>query len=104
MHGPRLEAILQDPKYKELVRNRALLGGALSAITLAIYLGFIGLIAYAPKLLGAPLGAGLTTTVGIPVGVLVIFSAFVLTGVYVVRANTTYDRLIREIIEDVKNQ
>jgi uncharacterized membrane protein (DUF485 family) len=98
----RMEAILRDPKYRELVRSRALLGGVLSVINLAIYLGFIGLVAYFPKFLGTPLEPGLTTTIGIPIGVGVIVSAFILTGIYVWRANTTYDHLIREIIEDVK--
>jgi len=96
-----LERIVHDPKYKELVRQRAILGGGLSAITLAIYFGFIGLIAYNPKFLGTPIGDHVTT-IGIPIGVVVILSAFVLTGIYVARANTTYDRLIREIIEDAK--
>jgi uncharacterized membrane protein (DUF485 family) len=100
----RVEQILRDPKYHELVRSRALLGGTLSVITLAIYLGFIGLIAYFPKFLATPLEPGLTTTIGIPIGIGVIVSAFVLTGIYVWRANTTYDHLIREIIEDVKHQ
>ena len=39
------------------------------------------------------------TTVGIPVGIGVIVSAFVLTGIYVARANTTFDDLTKEIIE-----
>lgn len=95
-----LSAIAQNPKYKELVRRRAWTGGVLSVITLAIYLGFIGLIAYNPKFLGTPIGDH-TTTIGIPIGVLVIVSAFVLTGIYVVRANTVFDRLIREIREEI---
>ncbi len=97
-----LEGILKNPKYRELVRSRAILGGSLSAITLLIYFGFIGLIAYNPQFLGTPLDAGLATTIGIPIGVLVILSAFVLTGIYVARANTTYDRLIREIVKEAK--
>ena len=77
----RVEEVLRDPKYHELVRSRALLGGTLSAITLAIYLGFIGLIAYFPKFVATPLAPGLTTTIGIPIGIRVIVSAFVLTGI-----------------------
>ena len=100
MPQARLEAIVHNPKYQQLVRSRAVLGGALSIVTLLIYFGFIGLIAYNPKFLGAPLADGLTTTIGIPIGVLVILSAFVLSGIYVARANTTYDRLIREIVEE----
>jgi uncharacterized membrane protein (DUF485 family) len=99
MSDPRLDAITRNPKYRRLVRSRALLGGALTVLTLAIYLGFIGLIAWNPKFLGTPIGDHIMT-IGMPIGVFVIVSAFVLTGIYVVRANTTYDRLIREIVEE----
>ena len=93
------EKIKKDPNYAELVRRRSSLGWTLSAIMLLIYFGFIFLIAYAPKLLGIPLGAGVTT-IGILVGLLVIVSAFALTGIYVVMANTKYDDLIRKIVEE----
>ena len=55
----------------------------------------------APKFLGMPLGAGVMT-VGIPVGLAVIVSAFVLTGLYVRRANTEFDALTRQIVEEAK--
>jgi|APFre7841882630_1041343.scaffolds.fasta_scaffold45430_2 uncharacterized membrane protein (DUF485 family) len=101
MSNQQLERITHNPKYRRLVRSRTLIGGILSAITLAIYLGFIGLIAYNPKFLGTPID-GEVTTIGIPIGILVIVSAFLLTGVYVFIANTTYDRLIREIKADAQ--
>ena len=37
-----------------------------------------------------------------PVGVLIILSAFVLTGIYVRRANTEFDQLNQEIVEESK--
>ena len=40
------------------------------------------------------------TTVGMPIGVGVILSAVLLTGIYVWRANGEFDRLTREIVED----
>jgi uncharacterized membrane protein (DUF485 family) len=39
------------------------------------------------------------TTIGIPIGLFVIVSAFVLTGIYVSKANSKYDTLIRRIVE-----
>ncbi len=45
---------------------------------------------------------GGVTTIGIPIGLGVILSAFILTGIYVARANSTYDELTRKIIEKVK--
>jgi len=44
------------------------------------------------------LGTGVTT-IGIPIGLFVIVSAFVLTGIYVNKANSKYDALIRRIVE-----
>ncbi|MGZ8321848.1 MAG: DUF485 domain-containing protein [Rhodoplanes sp.] len=41
-------------------------------------------------------------TLGIPVGLLVIVAAFVLTALYVHCANTEYDALTRQIIEKVE--
>jgi uncharacterized membrane protein (DUF485 family) len=92
-----LARIEQDPNYQELVRRRSSLGWMLSLIILVIYFGFILLVAYAPKFLGTRMGAGVTT-IGIPIGLAVIVLAFVLTGIYVRKANSSYDALIRKIV------
>jgi uncharacterized membrane protein (DUF485 family) len=92
------EKIEQDPNYQELVRRRSSLGWTLTLIMLIIYFGFILLVAYAPKFLGTPLVTGVIT-IGIPIGLLVIVSAFLLTGIYVSKANSKYDPLIRKIVE-----
>ena len=68
---------------------------------LVIYYGFILILAFTPKSLGASLSGGVTT-VGMPVGVLIILSAFVLTGIYVGKANTTFDDLNNQILGDLK--
>ena len=93
--------IEQHPKYWDLVRRRRNLGLTLSAIMLAIYLGFILLVAYAPAFLATPIAGGLTT-IGIPVGLFVIVSAFLLTGIYVWRANAVLDTLTHEIVTESK--
>ena len=94
--------IEQDPNYQELVRRRSSLGWMLSLIMLIIYFGFILLVAYAPKFLGTPIGTGVTT-IGIPIGLSVIVAAFLLTGIYVRKANSSYDTLIRRIVEDYRS-
>ena len=94
-----LTKIERDPNYQELVRRRSSLGWMLSAIMLIIYFGFILLVAYAPKFLGTRIGTGVTT-IGIPIGLAVIVLAFVLTGIYVRKANSSYDVLIRKIVEE----
>ena len=96
MEVSNYEKIKSDPNYQELVRRRSSFSWTLSLIMLVIYFGFILLVAYAPKFLGTHLGTGVTT-IGIPIGLFVIVSAFVLTGIYVSKANTKYDILIRRI-------
>jgi len=94
-----LAKIERDPNYQELVRRRSSLGWMLSAVMLVVYFGFILLVAYAPKFLGIPLGSGVTT-IGIPIGLSVIVLAFLLTGIYVRQANSSYDVLIRKFVEE----
>lgn len=94
--------IRNNPKFAELVRKRTTFGWQLSVVMLIIYFSFILLVAFAPGVLGTPLAAGSVITVGIPLGVLIIVSAFVLTGIYVRRANTEFDELNRQILEDAK--
>jgi uncharacterized membrane protein (DUF485 family) len=97
----RTTRILENPKFQELVAKRDAFALVLSALMLGIYFGFILLIAFGKAFLGTPLGAGVTTW-GIPVGVGVIASAFVLTGIYVQRANGEFDELNRQILEETK--
>jgi uncharacterized membrane protein (DUF485 family) len=99
MAANSLEAIQNNPKYIQLVEQRKSLGLTLSAAMCVIYFGFILLVAFAPTFLGASLTGGVTT-IGIVVGLLVIVSAFGLTGFYVSRANGTYDTLTQEIIQE----
>ena len=99
MAASSLEAIQKNPKYQQLVTERRSLGLSLSAAMCVIYFGFILLVAFAPGFLGASLTGGVTT-VGIPVGILVILSAFALTAFYVNRANGTYDTLTQQIIKE----
>jgi uncharacterized membrane protein (DUF485 family) len=91
--------IRQNPAFQELVRKRTSFAWLLSALMLLIYFGFILLVAFNKPFLATPLGAGVTT-VGIPIGIAVIISAFVLTGIYVKRANSEFDELTDKIKKD----
>lgn len=94
--------IRQNPKFAELVQQRNSLARLLTILMLVFYFGFILLVAFAPGFLGTPISAGSVTTIGIPVGLTVIVAAFVLTGIYVAKANTTFDNLNEQIIEESK--
>ncbi len=94
--------IEQSPRFKELVAKRERFAWILSAIMLGLYVAFILIIAFDPQLFGTPIGPGSATTWGIPVGVGLIVSAFVLTGIYVFRANGEFDDLNQAILDEVQ--
>ncbi len=101
MQEDLVHAIKSNPKYHQLLSKRKSFAWMLAIIMLVIYYGFILIVAFNKEFLGQPLSAGSITTVGIPIGLGVIISAFVLTGIYVSRANSEFDRLTREIKEEV---
>ncbi|MDH1261878.1 MULTISPECIES: DUF485 domain-containing protein [unclassified Pseudomonas] len=94
--------IEQSPRFQELVSKRESFAWILSAAMLGLYLAFILLIAFVPELLGTRISADSTITWGIPLGVGLILSAFVLTGIYVYRANGEFDDLNKLILEEVQ--
>ncbi|XTZ40625.1 DUF485 domain-containing protein [Salmonella enterica] len=102
MNNPIYQQIENSAHFRELVSKRQRFAFILSIIMLIIYVGFILLIAFAPNWLGTPLHAGTTVTRGIPIGIGVIVISFLLTGVYVWRANGEFDRLNRAVMDEVK--
>lgn len=94
-----LSRIALSPHYRQLVRERSLFSWILTVLMLVVFFGYILLIAFAPELLARPIGNG-TTTLGIPLGIGVIVFGIALTGIYVHRANSRYDPLIRQITEE----
>ena len=101
MQQDLVHAIKSNPKYHELVSKRSKFAWLLSFAMLGIYYGFILVVAFNKQILAQPLWEGSVATVGIPVGIGVILSAFALTGIYVSRANSEFDRLTSEIKEEV---
>ena len=92
--------IRANPKYLELKRKRSSFGWWLTLLMMVVYYGYIALIAWNKPFLSQPMGAGVTT-IGVPIGMGVIIFTIVITGIYVRRANDVYDRLTREILEEV---
>jgi uncharacterized membrane protein (DUF485 family) len=92
----RIEA---NPKYHELRRKRNGFGWTLTIMMLVVYFGYIALIAFNKPFLAQPIGNGVTT-LGIPIGLGVIIFTIAITGLYVRRANSEYDRLTSEILKE----
>ena len=95
-------SIQNSPRFKELVKKRERFAWILSAIMLGLYAAFILLIAYGSLIMGAKLYPGSAITWGIPIGVGLIFSAFILTGIYVRRANGEFDALNTAILKEAE--
>ncbi len=89
-------AMMANPRFQALVKARARLGWTLTAVMLAIYYGFILLIAYDGSFL-AQIVAGSATSLGLVIGLGVLLSAFILVAVYVAVANTKFDAMTAEL-------
>lgn len=87
----------EDP-LRRVVARRWRIGGALTAVMMLAYFGFILLVAFAKDAAGTML-AGDRVSVGIVIGAAVIVLAPVLTAVYVRWANRSYDPAIAALRE-----
>lgn len=92
-----IDEIKNNPKYQTLVRSRSRFAWTLSIIMLVVYYTFIMTIAFKPELLAIPLSDGSVISIGIPIGIAIILFSFAITGLYVYRANNTYDVMLDEI-------
>lgn len=101
-HAQGCDRIRANPKFQELVRSRSRLAWTLTATVLGAYYLFMLVVAFAPQWLHAPLGEGRVLTVGIPVAAAVIVFSWLLTGWYVRSANTRFDALSKELLEDLQ--
>lgn len=104
MKQEMVDRIKNDPDFLHLVKTRSSFAWTLTIVMLVIYFGFVLTIAFDPSILGTPLSEGSVTTVGIPVGVGVIISAFILTGIYTRRANGEFDELTAKIKSKAKGE
>ena len=92
--------IVANPKYEKLVSMRSSYSIIMTILIMLIYYGYILLVAYDKEFLAQKIGAGLTTSIGIPMGVGVIVLTIIITNIYVRRANTEFDDLNGEIIKE----
>ena len=93
-------SVLSNPSFQALVRERSSFGWTLTIIMLVIYFGFILLVAFGKGFLASKIGGGVTS-IGMIIGLLVILSAVVLTGIYTQRANSRYDELTEKLKRDL---
>lgn len=100
MEDVTVAKIVANPKYQQLVSTRSRFGWTLAVIMLIVYYGFTAIIAFDKELFHQRLGEGVMT-LGIPVGFGIILFTIIITGVYVRRANTEFDELTNQIVQEV---
>ncbi|HYZ24518.1 MAG TPA: DUF485 domain-containing protein [Rhodopila sp.] len=98
----RIEHIKAHPTYRQLSVERLRLGLSLSAMMAGTYFAYILTVAFWPQALGTPLAQDTVMTWGLLAGVGIIALGFLLTALYVVRANSRFDALSERLAEDVR--
>lgn len=88
---------MSDTRLDRLARARWRIQVALTAAMIALYFGFVLLIAWNKPLMGRLLAPGLS--IGVLLGALVIVLSWLLTWVYVRWANTHYDAALDRLRE-----
>ncbi len=96
MDDTTVARIQNNPAFMELVNTRKSFAWTLTILMLVIYFGYIALVAFAPSIIGVVIGGSITW--GLALGIAVILSAIALTGIYVWRANSSFDGMTRAIV------
>jgi uncharacterized membrane protein (DUF485 family) len=100
MSSAMYERMRANPKFQELVSRRERFAWILAFIVLTMFYGFVMVVAFSPASLGQPIAEGSRVTVGVAVELFMFIFFWVLTAVYVRRANTEFDALTQEIVKE----
>ncbi|MBL8431450.1 MAG: DUF485 domain-containing protein [Dechloromonas sp.] len=97
-----LDRIDANPKFHEFCDRRNTYSIIMTIVSAAAYYGFILLVAFQGPWLGTKLGAGMTMSIGVPLGVGVIVFTIILTWIYVRRANSEFDETNEALIREAQ--
>lgn len=100
MSSAMYERMRANPKFKDLVTQRRRFAWTLSIIVLTMFYGFVLTVAFSPATIGTPLAEGSMWTIGVAAELFMFVFFWVLTALYVYRANTRFDALNEQIIKD----
>lgn len=96
------QEINEMPEFKSLVKRRWTIGLLLTFLTFITYYGFIAVLGYSKDTMAIKIGE--VTTLGIPAAIAVIIISFILTLIYVIWANNTYDNLVLNLKDKIKSK
>ena len=93
-----------NPKFQKLVRERGRFATILSAVVLILFYGFFMLVAFNPGLLAQKIAEGSMWPIGYTVELSLFIFFWLLTVVYVRRANGEFDDLTADLIKDAQKE
>jgi len=99
-----VQKIQNNAAYQKLVSTRSGYAWKMSIIMLVVYYAYILFIAFSPETLGAKISPDSMITWGIPVGLVIIVFAFIMTGLYVKRANSEFDDLSKQVKQEIEEE
>ena len=94
--------IRSNPKFAELVGKRTRFAIILSLVVLVPYYTFMFLVSTQPQLFAAKIAEGGVITIGWPIAALIVICGWLLTGVYVSRANGEFDEITAEVLKEAR--
>ena len=97
-----IDRVTANPKFLEFVAVRNRYSVIMTIVSAAAYYGFILLVAFEGPWLGTKMGPGMTTSIGVPIGVGVIVFTIILTWIYVRRANGEFDETNARLIAEAQ--
>ena len=100
MSSAMYERMRANPKFQDLVTRRGRFAWTLAFVVLSMFYGFVMVVAFAPASLGQPVSEGSKLTVGVAAELFMFIFFWVLTAVYVRRANSEFDSLTQEIVKE----
>ncbi len=104
MDQKTITGVLKNPEFQKMAKKKSRLGWWLSGIMFVVYVVYILYIGISPESFATPIADGGVTSIGIYIGMFVIVFAFVITGVYVHKANGEFDKETQDVIDMVKKE
>jgi uncharacterized membrane protein (DUF485 family) len=84
-------SIHNNPRFRRLVSERRRFAWILTVLVLGSFFSYLMIGILKPQWMMIPLYEGAVTTIGYPIGALLVVLAWVSTGIYIRRANNEFD-------------
>ena len=104
MSSQMYEKMRANPTFQELVTTRGRYAWTLSIVVLGLFYGFVLMVAFKPAVLGRVVGEGSMLTIGVAAELFLFVLFWVLSALYVRRANTEFDALTEEIVKQASRE